>query len=200
MRLKTINKKLRTGYVKFPGLNLGVKLKENEYFADLGVVKNPEKMSEKIMKKIGVPNYHHSPNKKGYSTHGQTLRIQYSNGDKYALILIKKNTPHFEAFNYGHESTHSLIYLNKEKDFLDLIQSKGVKINPFERLDDEEHIANLGGLIALNNYYPGMYMKGDPKTKKLYEILIENGDFYGKVYPFVKDKSKRKTIEARIFS
>ena len=200
MILKTINKKLRTGYIKFPGLNLDVKLKENEYFADLGVVKTPEKMSKKIMKEMGVSNYRYSPNEKGYSIQGQTLSFSQTNGDKYALILIKQNTPYFEMFNYGHESTHSLIYLNKEKDFLDLIQSKGVKINPFEKFDNEEHIANLGGLIALNNHYPSMYIIGDSKIKKLYKTLIENEDFYGKVYRSVEDKSERKTIEEKILS
>ena len=135
--------------VFFPGINMLVKLDDNQFFRFDGFVDNLEEHTFKIFFELGLKyspnNYEDSVARHvGLNLKSNSSRVKTSN-----IFLLNKGSV-ANYFNLGHEAVHSLIHLNKEQYFLDELHKNGFQINPFEKYSDEEKIADIGGLLTLH--------------------------------------------------
>jgi hypothetical protein len=86
---------------------------------------------------------------------GKSLQLEskskeFTGYEKAAIIFIIDHGYVENVFALGHESTHTLIFFGKQKEFTDYVKSQGFKLDPFKVFDHEEHIAHIGGLVSLH--------------------------------------------------
>jgi len=135
--------KFRTGRITFPGIKISATLKPNQYFLNEGPVEDMQKNYEEwkeLLKEVDRP----------YDSEeilGECLRGELVSGHQFVIMYYLKNQ---ESSTYilGHESTHSLIWFGLGNKLVDALEKEGFNFNPFEYYDDEEDIANVGGILA----------------------------------------------------
>ncbi|MFH1589542.1 MAG: hypothetical protein ABIB43_03175 [archaeon] len=139
-----------TGKVLFPGLNVKVKLDNNQYFSNDGVVEDfnahvnkldsafgRDSLTEKIPdSKIGLRYENHAFN-----------GVQFI---KLVNVFWKKRDPVQDIFVSGHESTHALMSFGKENYLLNELKKYNFTFNPFESYSDEDDIADVGGFLGVH--------------------------------------------------
>ncbi len=134
-----------TGKVLLPGLNLIVKLNRNRYFRNDGIVENMDEHLDDVKRELGISNFDYT---RGVPSMGRHIKLSYGS-DKISIIFIKDQSSETNRFNYGHESTHAIIYLGLEDYFMDMLRKEGFTLNPFKRYNNEDDIANVGGLVSV---------------------------------------------------
>jgi len=159
----------KTGKVVLPGIDLQVTLPKNHYFRNDKIVENIESHTTKILEDMNIS----SKFDKDYGLRfGRCLTI--TEYDAIAsTVCILNVSPAANLCNYGHESTHAIMHLGLENQFVDMLRYEGFSLNPFNRYDDEESIANVGGLIALyRNYIINFEITTDTVLAPIYRELF----------------------------
>ena len=146
----------KTGKIVLPGLGLETRLEPDHYFRDDGIVESLRKHYSKIARELMCPEIEkHTPENNPFVGGGKSLQLESRNkeftGCEKAVIQFIRDHGYLEnIFATGHESTHSLIFFDKQKEFTKYVKSQGFNIDPFKVFDHEEHIADIGGLVSLH--------------------------------------------------
>jgi hypothetical protein len=159
MRLDLRKLGFKTGRVVMPGLGLETRLEHGNYFRNDGVVDNFERHYTTLSRELNCPGIENlcCPGNRDSDLAGTTIQIGSGNkalkGDERAAVIFLKNNGYPEnIFFMGHESVHALIYFGKQKELTRYINSQGFNIDPFKVFhhEDEDHIADIGGLVSLH--------------------------------------------------
>ncbi len=136
----------RTGEIYLPGLDIIIPLNPNQYFRNDGIVSDIEAHTEKVFSQFGISYNRNNGSEQDYGRHvgvgNQTV--------KSSTIFVRDTDDLTNLFNFGHEATHALIHFGWEQYFLDALYAERFLLNPFEKYDDEEQIAHIGGLLGLH--------------------------------------------------
>jgi len=147
----------KTGKVVLPGLGLETRLEPGQYFRNDGVVEDFEKHYGRLSRELkcpGIEYLRYSHNSK-MDLAGATIQLDRGNealtgGERAAVVFLNDNGYPGNIFYKGHESTHALIFFGKQKEFAHYVRSQGFNLDPFKVFDEEEHIADIGGLVSMH--------------------------------------------------
>jgi len=136
--------KFKTGRTRLPKLGIRVTLKPNQYFKNYGPVEDMRQFRENLCE-IFDTNY--DPDYKDEEVLGMQLYLTTDTGYELSIIYCDQNTED-ETFILGHEATHTICALGLEHKLVEALKKEGLDFDPFEFYDDEEDIANVGGIFA----------------------------------------------------
>lgn len=135
----------QTGEIILPGLDLTIQLNQNQYFRNDGIVSDLTAHTEKVFQQLGRLSHQEDYG----SAYGITVRSKIKE-EKFSTIFIRDVDPITNLLVLSHEATHALIYLGFGHHLVQALRAERFSLNPFERYDNEEHIADIGGLLALH--------------------------------------------------
>jgi len=141
----------RTGRVKLPGLDWYFKLSDKQYFRYDGIVPSADLYTDKVLSSFNLPLDIYT---RGEVSYGRHIPLESGNA-KASLTFVVNMGDLDNRFNRGHESTHAVIWLGLESQFLRMLRRRGYNFDPFKRFSNEEDIAHVGGFMAI--YKTGDY-------------------------------------------
>ncbi len=137
--------KFKTGRITFPGLSIRATLKPNQYFLNEGPVEDVQKNYE------GWAEIFKLESDRSYDTEnllGEFLSWELISGHQLTIMYYLEEQEH-TTNTIGHESTHALIGLGLGYKLTKELEKEGFDFDPFEFFDDEEDIADVGGILAV---------------------------------------------------
>lgn len=146
----------KTGKVVLPGLGLETRLEPGQYFRNDGVVDNFNRHYAELARELGCPEIRYLPyrqNNKDVDIKGTTIQLDGKarpGNERVAVIFLRDNGHPYNIFYNGHEAVHAIILFGKQKEFTDYVMSQGFNLDPFKVFDEEEHVADIGGLVSLH--------------------------------------------------
>src|SRR3989344_1927551 len=164
----------QTGEITLPGLEITVQLNPKHYFRNDGIVSDLTAHTEKVFQQLSYPhkNESYGPDVYGICTRGELKE------EKFSTIFIRDINPITNLLVLGHEATHALRHLGLDHYLVQALQTEKFLINPFKRYDNEEHIADIGGLLALYKIWgkSGVFysVKKFPKLVNLADDLLKS--------------------------
>lgn len=162
MKDRLIKLGYQTGEIILPGLELRINLPPNRYFKNGGLV--TDLVEDVFEESQSVDLYKFTILDKKSGRLGTHLNIFDEKTDlKASYIAMIDYAEDLSKFILAHESTHAIVHLNLEKDFLNYLHEKGFKVNPFKDFQDEEEIALIGSLVA--TYDDPIYKNKNPNHK-----------------------------------
>ena|SRR3989344_3789573 len=135
----------QTGEITLPGLEITVQLSPEHYFRNDGIVSDLTAHTEKVFQQLSYP---HKNESYGLNVYGICTRVKLKK-EKFSTIFIRDINPITNLLILGHEATHALIYLGFGYRLVQALRAERFLFNPFRKYDNEEHIADIGGLLAL---------------------------------------------------
>ncbi|MBI4147310.1 hypothetical protein HY494_01515 [Candidatus Woesearchaeota archaeon] len=135
----------QTGEINLPGLDIIIPLNPNQYFRNDGLVSDIEAHTEKVLQQFGMSYNRNNSPKQAY---GRQVGIG-NQSVKSSTIFLRDTDDVTNLFIFGHEATHALIHLRLEQYLLHALRAERFLLNPFEKYDNEEQIAHIGGLLGL---------------------------------------------------
>jgi hypothetical protein len=165
-----LEKGYQTGNVWLPGLDITVYLNSNQFFRNDGIVKDMQIHTNKVYYEINPRIKHDSypiPLGRCIITYDERSNIA-------AAIFVKENDPINHIFNYGHESVEALIKYGRGDVLLDELKKEGFFIDPFQRYNDTENIANIGGFLALHKKNYRDCSMNCPELQELYSEFLDS--------------------------
>jgi hypothetical protein len=162
-----------TGRVLLPGLDLVVRLNEDKYFRNDGAVADVERHANGVWEELGISGHYCTSEVRHFGKHFPCT----SGNDKASLIFIEDGDPITNRFYYGHESTHAVIHLGLESCFMIMLEKIGFALDPFKKYDNEESIADVGGIVSVykTNQHKGLATHPTrPELSQIYEELMKS--------------------------
>ncbi|MBT4322321.1 hypothetical protein HOC06_01380 [Candidatus Woesearchaeota archaeon] len=137
----------RTGEIILPGLNIKVTLEPNQYFFFDGQVDSIEENDRNWAEILKVD--YEDVSSESENVVGKYLYRKL--GDEYNLAIVyylKEDNKKEEILTIGHESTHILFRFGLEHKLLEALEKEGFNFNPLTYFNDEEDIAEAGGVLS----------------------------------------------------
>ncbi len=151
----------RTGELNLPGLDVIVQLGPDQYFRDDGIVSDLGAHAQSIYHQLCGFSY------QGEIPPAYGIHLPTNIGEKkFSTIFIRDIDPITNLLVLGHEVTHALKFLSLEHYLIQALRAERFSIDPFKKYDNEETIADIGGLLALHKVNKIHHVK-DPRLNHL---------------------------------
>ena len=136
----------QTGEITLPGLDLIVQLNPKQYFRDDGIVDDLTAHTKEVHQQFGLSYQEDVSQSYGISI---PFPICLPEEEKSCTMFIRDIDPITNLLVLGHEATHVLINFGMGYYLLQALRAERFLFDPFKRYNNEERIADIGGLLAL---------------------------------------------------